>query len=43
MLPDGRLVGPYPLDTAEDALDSNEIRVVINWAEELKRRVPVPR
>jgi hypothetical protein len=37
VLPDGRLVGLYPEDVVQETLDSNEIRVVINWAEELNQ------
>ena len=42
ILPDGRLIGIT--STTEDAVrgTSPEMRVVLNWLEELKQRVPVP-
>jgi Tol biopolymer transport system component len=42
VLPDGRLVGPVSLD-ASGATLQGEIRVVLNWFEELKARVPATR
>ena len=40
VLPDGRFVGPiFPTDAAV-AGAANEVRVVLNWFEELKRLVP---
>ena len=41
VLPDGKLVGPVPLDQAagEPGAES-EIRIVLNWFDELKARVP---
>ncbi len=42
ILPDGRFIGI--MSTAEDAArdSSPEMRLVLNWFEELKQRVPVP-
>ncbi len=41
MLPDGRLIGLVPVDdSGGTALASREIKVVLNWMEELKQRVP---
>ena len=42
ILPDGRFIGIT--STTEDAArgSSSEMRLVLNWFEELKQRVPVP-
>ena len=42
ILPDGRFIGitSTPEDAARDS--SPEMRLVLNWFEELKQRVPVP-
>jgi hypothetical protein len=42
MLPNGRFIGLVPaLDENEPALRSQELRVVLNWLDELVRLVPV--
>jgi len=41
VLPDGRFVGPVPADqTTGEAGSDSEIRIVLNWFDELKARVP---
>ena len=40
VLPDGRVVSMSPLIGSSPAAPQGEIRVVINWLEELKQRVP---
>jgi len=41
VLPDGKFVGPIPADLGNgEAIGESEIRVVLNWFEELKARVP---
>jgi serine/threonine-protein kinase len=42
ILPDGRFIGLVPLDRTDSLIpDVAEIRVVLNWFEELKSRVPI--
>jgi hypothetical protein len=42
ILPDGRFIGLVPIDRAESAASAvSEMRVVLNWTEELKARVPI--
>ena len=42
MLPDGRFVGLVPIDHTESRVPTvADIRVVLNWFEELKSRVPI--
>jgi eukaryotic-like serine/threonine-protein kinase len=43
ILPDGRLVGPLNAAGPDATGGSDELRVVINWFEELKKRAPLPR
>ena len=40
ILPDGRFVGLAPASDLEVDATSNQIRIVLNWSEELKRLVP---
>ena len=42
ILPDGRFIGLVPLDRTESGASNNavEMRLVLNWFEELKARVP---
>jgi len=43
MAPDGRILGQIDADQdPSGALAAPQIRVVLNWTEELKQRVPVP-
>jgi hypothetical protein len=42
ILPDGRFVGLIPTSELEAAGTETEMRVVINWFEELKRLAPIP-
>jgi hypothetical protein len=39
-MPDGRFVGLAPPSETESS-DATQMRVVLNWFEELKTRVPV--
>jgi serine/threonine-protein kinase len=41
-LPDGRVLLVVPAQVSSDAAARPEIRVVVNWVEELHRKVPVP-
>jgi eukaryotic-like serine/threonine-protein kinase len=42
ILPDGRFIGLVPIDRTESLVpNAGEIRVVLNWFEELKARVPI--
>jgi hypothetical protein len=42
ILPDGRFIGVAGIDRAETSAQSAvEMRVVLNWLEELKARVPI--
>jgi hypothetical protein len=42
ILPDGRFIGLVPIDRAESLVpNATEMRVVLNWFEELKTRVPI--
>jgi Tol biopolymer transport system component len=41
VLPDGRVVSLSPLIGSSPAVPQGEIRVVLNWLDELKQRVPV--
>jgi len=43
VLADGRFVGPVPVDYGIGQAPDSEIRVVLNWFEELKARVPTTR
>jgi serine/threonine-protein kinase len=40
LMPDGRMVGPFPEASVAEGLGSKEIRVVLHWLQELKARVP---
>ena len=40
VLPDGKFIGPRDISGANSDLGSGQIRVVLNWTEELKQRVP---
>lgn len=42
MLPNNTFVGVAAESTSERTTGSPEIRVVLNWFEELKRMVPLP-
>ncbi|MDP3719512.1 MAG: protein kinase [Acidobacteriota bacterium] len=42
VLPDGRLIGITPASDGSPRRSFSEIRVVMNWFEELRQRVPVP-
>jgi hypothetical protein len=43
VMPDGRFIGPVPATATESnpSGPDTELRVVINWFEELKARVPI--
>lgn len=40
ILPDGRMVGALRAESSQADTAPSQIRVVLNWFEELKRRVP---
>jgi hypothetical protein len=42
VMPDGRFIGIVSAGESQD-VPRNEVRVVLNWLEELKQRLPVPR
>ena len=42
LLPDRRIIGLVPIDCAESPASAvSEMRVVLNWTEELKARAPI--
>jgi hypothetical protein len=42
VMPDGRFIGIVSAGESQD-IPRLEVRVVLNWLEELKQRLPVPR
>jgi len=43
ILPDGRFVGLINAGAADDSPGGAELRIVLNWFEELRQRVPTER